>query len=84
MNSNETFYIGNDIIETYNYRSVQRDSVRCLLLWLPIGLKTYLLDIIKTPHEKVNPKDVGQHVLKVMKLIKFAMVMLFASDLQIK
>ena len=83
-NSKETFYQGESAVEMYNYKSVQRDSMRCLLLFLPISIKAYLIEIIKTPADKVVPAQVSQFVLKQMKLIKFAMVMLFPSDFHIK
>jgi hypothetical protein len=59
VRSGETFYLGDAVLEAYNYRSVQRDSVRCLLLWLPVGLKSYLMEVIKKPADKVVPKDVS-------------------------
>lgn len=58
--------------------------MRCLLLYLPISLKKYLIDIIERPAESVVPKEVGYRVLKKMKLIKFALFMLNPNDLHIK
>ena len=83
-NTGETFYQGENPVEVYNYKSVQRDSMRCLLLFLPISIKAYLIEIIKTPADKVVPAAVSQFVIKQMKLIKFAMMMLFPSDFHIK
>ena len=57
--------------------------MRCLLLYLPITLKKYLIDIIERPAESVVPSEVGHKVLKKIKLIKFALYMLNPNDLHI-
>jgi hypothetical protein len=43
--------IGN---ETYNYRNIQKDSMRCYLLYIPLSIKRYLIHVCDLPKEEFN------------------------------
>jgi hypothetical protein len=83
VKNGQTFSV-EDALEDYAYRRIQKDSVRCLLLYLPITMKRYLVDVCKRPAESVVPSEVGQNLIRKMKLIKFALYMLNPNDLHIK
>ena len=84
VNNSYTLYLNvKSKTEKYNYRDIQKDSVRCLLIFMTINLKKYLLEIYQKPAKEVSPDDVRWTVITTTKVLKFGLNMLHATDVHI-
>ena len=50
MRNNETFELKDG--QVYNYRNIQKDSIRCLLIYITIVMKKFILENKESPKEK--------------------------------
>jgi len=66
--------------EMYNYRDIQKDSMRCYLLYIPIHIAKYLVDISAKPKAQVNADEVFEFVIYKLKLLKFGLQTLLSND----
>ena len=69
---------------SYNYIKNQMDSLRCYLLYIPINISKYLVDISAKPKDQVNPDEVFNFVIHKLKLLKFGIQCLTKNDMHAK
>lgn len=62
----------------YKYRDIQKDSLRCFLIYIPIQIVRYL-NTLKP--DSINKDEVTEFVLTKIKLLRFGNMMLAANDL---
>ena len=58
--------------------------MRCMLIYMTISLKKYLLDVSKAPPNEATPDQVRKVVMRKVKIIKFGLHMTYGGDLHIK
>ena len=81
VKNSKTFKLLPDTLENYQYRNIQKDSMRCYLLYITVQIKQY---ICKVSPENLNVEEVSTFLIKKLKLLKFGAKMLTANDYHIQ
>lgn len=75
--NNETF----DVNDGSKYRNIQKDSMRCLLLYISMAIKKFIFDT--NSNKDVQPDFVFKYMIRHFKLLKLGVEMLKPSDIHI-
>jgi len=67
----------------YKYRDIQKDSLRCFLIYIPIQILSYLRHLSSLKKEEIKKEEVFRYVITKAKLLKFGTIMLTNTDLHI-
>ena len=68
-----------DYIEKYSYRSIQKDSIRVFLYYMPISIKQYLIQVNNNP--EADAESVRKVIMRKLKTLKLGLIMLQPADM---
>ena len=67
----------------YRYRDIQKDSLRCFLLYIPMQIIRHIQYLSTLKRDDINKDEVFTYIMTKVKLLRFGVRMLVANDLHI-
>lgn len=81
IKSGKSFVQPHDCIEKYNFKSIQKDSMRCYLLYIPVQIRAFICQI---QQDNFDAGQITNFLIQKLKLLKFGIRMLEVNDLHVR